>query len=436
MQQAFLTYLHAVIDGRLRTELLQETSTNSKNLSFEAQNSPLSNFIISEKLYHEEVVLLLLALVPHVSPGFLFNTLSSFLPNGGDLPEFGAVKGNNHRGMLPTAETALFVLSGNDFAERQKVQQLFTESVLFKKGVLSIDGVPHGEPKMSGRLLIDAEYAELFGFGRVSKPKLSLDFPAQCIETGLSWDDLVLQPSTLLQIKDIEIWLNHHKTLMEDWQMQHRIKPGFRVLFYGAPGTGKTLTASLLGKYTNRDVYRVDLSTVVSKYIGETEKNLSNLFNKAANKDWILFFDEADALFGKRTNVRDAHDKYANQEVSYLLQRIEMHPGLIILASNFKGNIDSAFTRRFNSIIEFEMPGAGERLKIWQKNLPKQLLLDKPLNLEEISKKYSLSGANIINVIQNTSLHCLSTGETTITKESLINGIKKEFLKEGKIFNE
>ncbi len=136
----------------------------------------------------------------------------------------------------------------------------------------------------------------------------------------------------MVQIKELEIWLQHNEHLLKDWGMEKRLKPGYKVLFHGPAGTGKTLTASLLGKFTNKPVYRIDLSTVVSKYIGETEKNLSNLFNKAAHKDWILFFDEADAIFGKRTNVRDAHDKYANQEVSYLLQRVELHPVLIILA--------------------------------------------------------------------------------------------------------
>src|SRR5690606_1665724 len=152
---------------------------------------------------------------------------------------------------------------------------------------------------------------------------------------------------------------------MKDWGMEKRLNPGFRVLFHGPPGTGKTLTASLLGKYTGKEVYKIDLSMVVSKFIGETEKNLANLFDKAENKDWILFFDEADALFGKRTNVRDAHDKYANQEVSFLLQRTETYAGLVILATNFKNNIDDAFARRFQSHIYFPSPAFGERLKIW-----------------------------------------------------------------------
>ena len=189
---------------------------------------------------------------------------------------------------------------------------------------------------MSGKLQMDEEYVAKLTTGTVLKPQLGPNFPASLIETGLEWEDLVLKQKTISEIKEIEIWLKHNDVLMSDWGMQHKIKPGYRVMFHGPPGTGKTLTAGLLGKYTKKDVYRIDLSMVVSKYIGETEKNLSSLFDKALNKDWILFFDEADSIFGKRTNVRDAHDKYANQEVSYLLQRIEAHPGLVILASNFQ----------------------------------------------------------------------------------------------------
>lgn len=148
----------------------------------------------------------------------------------------------------------------------------------------------------------------------------------------------------MAEIKEIETWLKYNDRLLEIWNLKGKIKPGYRVLFHGPPGTGKTLTACLLGKYTNRNVYRIDLSVVVSKYIGETEKNLSRLFDKADKKEWILFFDEADALFGKRTNVSDSHDKYANQEVSYLLQRIESHEGLIILASNMKSNLDTSLS--------------------------------------------------------------------------------------------
>ena len=221
---------------------------------------------------------------------------------------------------------------------------------------------------------------------------------------------------------------------MVDWGMEGKIKPGYRVMFYGAPGTGKTLTASLLGKYTGRDVYRIDLSMVVSKYIGETEKNLSSLFNKAKNKDWILFFDEADAIFGKRTSVRDAHDKYANQEVSYLLQKIEAHPGLVILASNLKDNIDEAFTRRFNCIIEFEVPSSDERILLWQTSLPSNAVLADDVSIESLAQKYKFTGANIMNIIQFACLKQLEQESPTLQLDYLMEGIKKEYSKEGKTF--
>jgi SpoVK/Ycf46/Vps4 family AAA+-type ATPase len=274
---------------------------------------------------------------------------------------------------------------------------------------------------------------DLFTIGKFSKPKLSADFPAQLISTELEWSDLVLQEKTLSEINEIEIWLKHNDTLLTDWKMHGKIKPGYRILFHGPPGTGKTMTACLLGKYTGRDVFRIDLSMVVSKYIGETEKNLSGLFDKAANKDWILFFDEADAIFGKRTNVRDAHDKYANQEVSYLLQRIESYPGLVILASNMKTNIDTSFTRRFNSIIEFENPGLTERFKLWENYIPSEITLQDSISLKEIAQKYDISGASIVNVIQYAGLRTIEKKSKIISEDDLIKGIRKEYEKEGKM---
>lgn len=219
---------------------------------------------------------------------------------------------------------------------------------------------------------------------------------------------------------------------MDEWAIGRKLKPGYRALFYGPPGTGKTVTATLLGKYTGKDVFRIDLSMVVSKYIGETEKNLANLFDKAENKDWILFFDEADAIFGKRTGVRDAHDKYANQEVSYLLQRIEAYNGLVILASNFRNNIDAAFIRRFNSIVYFPLPKAEDRLLLWEKSLPDQIQLGKDVKLKEISGQYELTGSHIMNIVQYISLVSLESRNFVISKELMLKGIKRELEKEGK----
>ena len=258
-------------------------------------------------------------------------------------------------------------------------------------------------------LLMASEFIELFILGRISHPKFSMDFPAEYITTELNYEDLVLPAATHQQIAELENWVKHQDALMNKWNMRRLLKPGFRALFHGPPGTGKTLTALIVGKNTNRDVFRIDLSMVVSKFIGETEKNLSQLFERAKNKDWILFFDEADALFGKRTSVRDAHDKYANQEVAYLLQRIENHNGLVILASNFKSNIDEAFIRRFQSVIYFPTPTPSERLQLWNKTLPavKGLILPAEEEIKAIAKKYEITGAGVVNVVQFCCLESL-----------------------------
>ena len=431
-----LNFLKNVIHSRLESEM-NGTEVNLPIFGNEkTDHSELENFLLKNKLTNPEIITLLLTLIPHVIPDFFSKLIGEYLPNGGDFPAFGGVRGKNHRGILPTGETVLFILAGSNIEKRSTWMGLFSEDHLFaRKGVLYLEEVPVGEPRLSGRLILEHEFVDLFTAGSVSKPKLSSDFPAQLIETELEWSDLILNDKTTTQIAEIETWLKHNEVLLNKWGMKSRIKPGFRILFAGPPGTGKTLTASLLGKYTGRDVFRIDLSLVISKYIGETEKNLSKLFDRAENKDWILLFDEADALFGKRTGVRDAHDKYANQEVSYLLQRIESHAGLVILASNMKSNIDAAFTRRFNAIIEFEIPSAQERLILWKKNIPKNVQLDKDIKLEEISRKYEINGANIVNIIHYASLKTIEQKSTTISYSDLLKGIQKEYLKEGKMIN-
>jgi hypothetical protein len=426
-------FLNEVLKHRMEVEFKGATD-ELKPFDFDTDGSALSEFTLQHELKGPELVVLFLALMPHILPDYFGKLISDFLPNGGDFPEFGGVKGKNHRGILPTGETVLYILAGKDIEKRIEVSKMFGEEHLFaKKNILNLEQVDEGEPRMSGRLVLDEEYVELFTTGKISRPKLSSNFPAQRISTGFSWGDLILKKKTLSEITEIETWLKYNDALLNKWQMHGKIKPGFKVLFHGPPGTGKTMTACLLGKYTKRDVYRIDLSMVISKYIGETEKNLSRLFDKANNKDWILFFDEADALFGKRTSVRDAHDKYANQEVSYLLQRIEMHAGLVILASNMKSNIDPSFTRRFNVFVEFENPGFDERFKLWGNYLPKKAMLDKSVSLKEIARKYELTGANIVNVIHYAGLKTLEKKSETIQLDTLISGIRKEYAKEGKM---
>lgn len=432
-----------VLFSFLREVILWRVSNPNADIKAEAPKlnlkkvgkSATAKFVIENELTSVETIIFLLALTPHILPDFFLNCIAESYPAGTDLPQFGGVKGKQHRGILPTGETVQFIIGGTNIENRIACIHFFTETARFETDkILYLESIAQGEPLLSGKVLLYPETLYLVTTGIIPPPKMSPQFPAEKLETKLSWEDLILNNTTSDEITELQNWLNHNNTFLEEWGMKNRVKAGYRVLFHGVPGTGKTLTATLLGKYTKRDVYRIDLSTVVSKYIGETEKNLSNLFDKAAYKDWILFFDEADAIFGKRTNVRDAHDKYANQEVSYLLQRVESHPGLVILATNFKDNIDDAFIRRFQSICEFNMPSSVERFELWKLNLPKKLKLDATINMNEIAEKYELSGSNIINVIQYCSLKVLSLKSDVLTSKILKEGIKKEYLKENRLF--
>lgn len=429
-----ISWLTEVLEHRIALTQGGETAGDVKSPTFEDDGSPLSLLIAKHNPTYEEIVVLLLALVPHIQPHFFDKVIASYLPDGGDFVEFGGVRGTNHRGLLPTGETAQFALGGNNLDQRLGVQSMFSNEHWFAQGhVLWLENVREGEPTMSGRLIVDAELVEQITTGVVAKPRFSAEFPAEHIQTSMEWSDLVLHPSTLRQIREIENWITHNHTLMQEWGMKKRVKPGYRALFYGPPGTGKTLTTSLLGKHTGRDVFRIDLSRVVSKYIGETEKNLSRLFDKAEHKDWILFFDEADALFGKRTDIRDAHDKYANQEVAYLLQRIEGYNGLVILATNQRANIDDAFVRRFQSIIHFPMPRPEERYTMWMNTMPHQIEVANDIDWHHVARQYELTGASILNVAHYCSIEVLADASLCLDMARLDLAIKREYIKEGRV---
>lgn len=401
---------------------------------FQEDDHPFTRLILDHQLNVDEYVAVSVAMAGHWQPDFFDRLVSAHLPAGqADFKPIGGYRSANIRTFQPTLETVVFILAGNDLARRIQVLSMFRQEHLFARHhLLHAEEASPGEPFSSGRLIMDPEWVERILFGDVSRPRFSSAFPAELVQTDMDWEDLVLAPATQSEIHKLMTWLMHGQTLFNLHGMKKRLKPGYRALFHGPPGTGKTLTAGLLGKLSGREVYKVDLSMVVSKYIGETEKNLSNLFDRAQNKNWILFFDEADALFSKRTNVRDAHDKYANQEVSYLLQRVENYNGLAILASNFKSNLDEAFIRRFQSVIHFPMPGPGERFSLWKKALPSGFEVEENL-LEPLAHKYELSGASILNIIQYAGLTALERNETKLIEKDLLTGIQKEFSKDGKM---
>ncbi|MGD1844684.1 MAG: ATP-binding protein [Salibacteraceae bacterium] len=434
--QRELTWLEQLLTHRLGGEQAKEWSELIGAYpvpDMASDPSVYAELIRKHQLMPEERVVFILALTPHIRPVILDVFLQKSDLQHQMYSEFGGSRGKNHIGFIPTGETAAYLLAGHDLAARFRLSTLLdSESTLVKQNLLWLESVAGEEPIWAGILSVSDEVVDQVTTGKIRKPRFSMEFPAQRIETRMDWTDLVLNTKTKEAVLEIETWIRQEEALMNDWGMNKRLKPGYNALFFGPPGTGKSLTASLIGKRTGKEVYRIDLSRLVSKYIGETEKNLSKVFDKAENKGWILFFDEADALFGKRTSVSDSHDRYANQEVSYLLQRIEDYSGLAVLASNLKSNIDSAFIRRFQSIIHFPMPAAGEREKLWRQGFSTSSQLAEDIDLRQISRDYEMAGGSIINAIGYSSLMALDRGTTVISRTDLLAGITKEYNKEGR----
>jgi hypothetical protein len=454
-------YLTRLIDYRLNNPSGQQIPDMP---DIKKWRLPVKKFIKDHALDkdRDSCTLLLIGLAPHAVPQLFDRAIQDKLKESGDFPEIGGIRGKNFRGFLPTGQTAVFLLAGDDMIRRAKVEQLFWSNNNFaKQKILWLEELPSGEPTISGKIIMALDYIDLFLFGASAPPHFGTNFPAKKITTELTSEDIVMNSDVKRHYKHLKQWIDFNPPLMKEWGMQKRLRQGYRVLFYGPAGTGKTLTANVLGNETKKDVYKIDLSMVVSKYIGQTEKNLELLFARAEDKDWILFFDEADALFGKRTGVRDAHDKYANQEVSYLLQRIEDFNGLVILSTNMKNNIDNAFIRRFNDIVKFTIPTENERKEIWEKSFPDESDFK---GIPEHVKKYELTGGNIINVIHFAGIQAVEkrhallnqgtefdtendadftdfTDEKSTTNnklklhlEDVLEGIRREFIKEGKPF--
>ncbi len=430
-------WFQQVLERRMKSYLQQTEPAFSINdippPDISADESPYARIVEHYKMGVMERLLLLLALSPHVCPQLLdvFYTKNELYARG--FSEFGGLKGNYHSGFLPTGETASFLLAGTNLSLRFRLLGMFDPDHYFSRdNLLKLEKEKSNEPSLSGQLVLGSEYLSYMTQGTPYKPSFSAEFPAKRINTNLDWEDLILDNAIMEDVFEIIHWIEHHQTVLFKWEFIRMIKPGYRSLFYGPPGTGKTLTASLLGKTTGLDVYRVDLSKIVSKYIGETEKNMANIFDQAENKRWILFFDEADALFGKRTQTSDSKDRHANQEVAYLLQRVEDFPGVVILATNLRSNMDEAFARRFQSMIYFPMPGPKQRLKLWQAAFRQPLDLDPDINLETIAEKYEMAGGAIVNVLNFCALNAAKRGETKVYLYDILEGIRKEFRKEGK----
>ena len=273
----------------------------------------------------------------------------------------------------------------------------------------------------------------LFTAARIhSNPRLSN--MARKIVPRYQWEDIVLPLDQLNLLHEIVDTVRGRPLVLDQWGLGRKLvsSKGITVLFAGPPGTGKTMAAEVIADELGLDLYKIDLSTVVSKYIGETEKNLERIFNEAEASNAILFFDEADALFGKRSEVKDSHDRYANIEISYLLQRMEAYDGVTILATNLRANLDEAFTRRLQFAVDFPFPEEADRLRIWKTLFPPDMPCGEDINLETLAKRYKLAGGNIRNILVSAAYLAASDGGV-VEMSHIMHGTRRELQKMGRL---
>lgn len=257
------------------------------------------------------------------------------------------------------------------------------------------------------------------------------------VKTGYAWDDLVLPEDKKTLLKQVCGQLKQRHRVVDQWGFGKKAGYGYglSILFSGPPGTGKTMAASVMARELQLDLYKIDLSGVVSKYIGETEKNLAKIFHEAETSNGILFFDEADALFGKRSEVSDAHDRYANIETSFLLQKMEDYDGIVIMSTNFRKNLDEAFTRRIRYIVDFPFPAVESRLKIWRGQFPKESPRSDEIDYDYLAKEFPVTGGHIKNIVLDAAYNAAQNGGI-IGMEHLLQGLRKEYEKIGKLWQQ
>ncbi len=287
--------------------------------------------------------------------------------------------------------------------------------------------------RQSGEALSNAA---LFAAARLySNPRLSS--LARKLQPRFGWDDIVLPSDQRSLLHELINTVRQRPRVLDEWGVGLKLASsrGVTVLFAGPPGTGKTMAAEVISGELGLDLYKIDLSTVVSKYIGETEKNLERIFNEAETSNAILFFDEADSLFGKRSEVRDSHDRYANIEISYLLQRMEAYDGVTILATNLRSNLDEAFTRRLQFAVDFPFPEEADRLRIWNTLFPADVPRASDVDLALLARRFKLAGGNIRNIIVSAAYLAAADGGM-VGMGHLLHGTRRELQKMGRLVSE
>jgi AAA+ superfamily predicted ATPase len=444
--EAYNELLHTEIDWLVRVMQLRFPKAENGTFEFASDanwetlappdlrdgKGPYAALVNALELGAEERLLLILTLARQMSRHSL-KLLTDILVSNPELQdETGCYFVMPNHSLVFTVNTVLSLIGGNHAGKRGVAfTTLVREGKLVHEQIIEFEtpenySIQFGEGEKAP--VLAKEYVTFLLNGQPPRPDFGDNFPAKLVSTNLSWDHLVVQKATRNEVAWAMQWISHGKQFSE--RAGGKINTSFPILFYGPPGTGKSLTAKLIGKQFGKMVFRIDLSMMVSKYIGETEKNLARLFDRAQGKDWVLFFDEADSLFSKRTQVSDSHDKWANLETSYLLQRIEEYDGLCILATNLRDNIDAAMLRRFQYTIHFPRPTEELREQLWKTLLPEGYQFDE-LDFRKL-RVQDLTGANIANVLNHACLAAEANGRTVLNNAEIVQFMALELMKESR----
>lgn len=424
-----LDWLVSVIDQAIKSYLLHDGHENNwQDLPLPAviPNTAYGNFIKQHQLDSYARLALALTIAPQLRPHALDIFFSKNSIYDRSFTEFGGITANHYAGFLPTVQTLNFLFTVKDPLLFEKVNVLLTTShVLQKERVVIIGETVNSLPKLSASISIHQNWFDHFVTGENLAITIDNQFGG-FITSNLAWDDLVLAPQTLAQISEITSWSKYQNTLMQEWGLNQKLKPGYRVLFYGEPGTGKTLTTTLIGKALGKFVFRIDFVALVSSFIDKTEKNLAQIFKTANDRDWILYVDDADALFDNSNDNRSTIDHHNKVVRVKFLEYASDFAGLIIFSTTFSTKSNKCFASLFQNVIYFPMPDVAQRLRLWQNAFSGKISLAPDVNLTVIAENYPLSAGAIANVLRYCAIDTLQKNEILITENDLVKGVERE----------
>ncbi|MCD4536368.1 ATP-binding protein [Nocardioides sp. cx-169] len=328
-----------------------------------------------------------------------------------------------------TGEVARTLVARSPAARLEAPMLLGAAAPLVSAGIVEL---APARPALSGDLRATDDFLQ-WALGRPTLGGPDETFPARPLQTVHRLGDVVVPHPQAAALRGLVHRIRDRRTVVEEWGFgrHHDAVSGLVALFHGPSGTGKSMAAAAIGREAGLPVWQVELSHMVSKYVGETAKQLGRVFDRAAREGWMLLFDEADAVFGKRTEVSDAHDRYANQDVSYLLTRLADHPGTVVLTTNLLANIDEAFQRRLHVVVEFEEPGPAERGTLWSQVRPPALPIAGDIDWTDLARSYPLTGAQIRDATVDAAYDAAADGRV-VTRDHLVDGIRAQFAKAGR----